>query len=188
MIIIFGTRPYGKVDEIPGLGFVATEFFHVYYVPLIPFRTRFIVRKDADGFYGGNLPLSFKSIFTGWFRAASVFALLIGVTIATINITNDRSPLTTRALWGAGIIVLGMIVMWINRKMFRTASYPRAVELAETLGMDPRLRIFIDLEYHQINQAEAERRLDSLGYAADELANLDDEIAKSGLNERHDFK
>jgi len=36
MVIVWGSRLYGKVDVVPGFFHVATRFGHVYYLPLIP--------------------------------------------------------------------------------------------------------------------------------------------------------
>ena len=36
MIIVWGTKLYGKVDEVPGMFHVATRFFHLWYIPLVP--------------------------------------------------------------------------------------------------------------------------------------------------------
>jgi hypothetical protein len=36
MIIVWGSRLYGKVDAVPGLFHVATRFGHIWYLPLIP--------------------------------------------------------------------------------------------------------------------------------------------------------
>jgi hypothetical protein len=60
MFLVLGSNTYGKIDSIPGMGYVATEFFHAYYFPILPYRTRFIVSRDAGGFEGGTLPLSLK--------------------------------------------------------------------------------------------------------------------------------
>ena len=36
MVFVFGSRLYGKVDEVPGIGHVATKFAHFDYMPLVP--------------------------------------------------------------------------------------------------------------------------------------------------------
>ncbi len=45
-MIIYGTRTYGRVDEIEDVGAVETKFFHVFWVPLIPMRSMFVFDDD----------------------------------------------------------------------------------------------------------------------------------------------
>src|SRR5688572_788398 len=68
MVIIWGVRFAGKVDAVPQVGHVATRFFHLYYVPLIPVGTFLVTDERDDAFSGLPLPLSPKSILVGWLR------------------------------------------------------------------------------------------------------------------------
>jgi len=188
MIVIFGSNTYGRIDSIPGLGYVATEFFHLYYLPLIPYRTRFVVRKDAGGFEGGNLPLSFKSILTAWVRTASLLVLLLVVTLGLFNLTDNRVDFRERFFWCLGMAVIGLVVLWLHYGLFKVASYSNAMALADQLAMDPRLRIYIDMQYERISEQEAEKRLDALGYSSNELDDLTDELAQTGLSERYESR
>src|SRR5262249_36136559 len=81
MIIIFGQRRSGKVDEIPGLCYVHTQFFHVYYVPLIPLMSYIVLAgsETGQGFRGVRTSLSFKSILVSWVRTAAVLATIGGI-------------------------------------------------------------------------------------------------------------
>ncbi len=188
MILIFGSRTYGSVDSIRGLGYVATEFFHLYYIPVVPYRTRFVIKQEAEGFIGGTLPLDWKSITVAWLRTVGLLATLFFLAVAVLAMMNPLSS------WLARLVLLALLalsgsLLWVSYSSWaRVASYQRALTLARDLKMDPRLCIYIDLIYDQINQAEADRRLDQLGFAADELEDLDDELAASGLDEWHEFR
>jgi hypothetical protein len=188
MFIIAGSNTYGAVDNIPGLGYVATEFFHLYYLPVIPYRTQFIVRGDAGGFVGGRLPLSTKSILTAWVRAASLIGLLILVLVGVLTLSEKKFDLMTAISWGLGMLCAGGVVVWLHYGLFKSASYSRATSLADELGMDPRLRIYIDMIFERISEQEADKRLDELGFKANELDDLTDELAQSGLDQRFEFR
>jgi hypothetical protein len=49
MILIWGSGMYGKCDEVPGICHVATQFGHLWYIPLIPTGTYAIIEKLDDG-------------------------------------------------------------------------------------------------------------------------------------------
>ena len=85
-MIVYGTHFFGRVDEVEGLGCVATRFFHILWIPLVPMGTVFLFPDDR----GVSLPVSFKSIvvayvraFLFWSAAGSVAAVPVtfGVTL-----------------------------------------------------------------------------------------------------------
>jgi len=82
-MIIFGTRYYGKVDEVPGLFHVATRFLHIWFIPLIPLGSILILAKSGNSIHGAKIPLSFKSILIAWLRAA-VLAAAFSAAFASI--------------------------------------------------------------------------------------------------------
>ena len=87
MIIIWGQSNYGKVDVVPNLFYVATRFFHLYYVPLIPLATYLIVAgtEDENGsFQGVKLPMSLRSVLAGWVRAVLVLCIVAGLGTALV--------------------------------------------------------------------------------------------------------
>lgn len=79
MAIIFGTRNYGYVDRIPGIGCVATRFFHINFVPLAPTESYFVLEgtESSDGFRGKAIPMSGKSVLAGYLRGWGFIACLI---------------------------------------------------------------------------------------------------------------
>lgn len=72
-MIIAGTRTMGKVDDVPGVGHVATQFFHVWFFPLVPLRS-LVVEDGAER--AVSIPMSWKSVAVGYFRG---WALMGGI-------------------------------------------------------------------------------------------------------------
>ena len=66
MIFIWGSTLIGSIDRVDGIGYVATKFWHVFFIPLVPRGTFLVVGKeDGSGeLTGGNMPLADLSI--GW--------------------------------------------------------------------------------------------------------------------------
>lgn len=104
-MIIYGTRTYGRVDQIQDLGAVETKFFHVFWVPLIPVGS-FFVFDDDEGLDDGEkrvraVPFSFKSMITGWSRALLALFGLSGSVSGIMGLTEgtrDKEVLLILAL------------------------------------------------------------------------------------------
>jgi hypothetical protein len=80
MVVIWGQRMYGRVDRFAG-SHIATRFFHIYWLPLIPLSSWLVLEEHAEGrFTGLQLPLALRSIALAWLRVASIVALcMMGV-------------------------------------------------------------------------------------------------------------
>ncbi len=64
-MIVFGVRLFGKAEVVPGVFFIATRFFHVCFIPLLPMQS-FVIVADGDG---AALPrLHWGSISMAWLR------------------------------------------------------------------------------------------------------------------------
>ena len=72
-MIIFGMRRFGWVDEVPGLGTVATTFIHVMFIPLIPVETYVMTGPNR----GIRIGFSMKSILVAWVRSALFWSALV---------------------------------------------------------------------------------------------------------------
>jgi hypothetical protein len=82
VFIIFGTRPYGRVDAVEG-EYAQTSFFHIYYMPLIPVKSAWVTQKVAFGeAYGLPTNLNWKSIAATYLRTWIVVAAIITWSIA----------------------------------------------------------------------------------------------------------
>lgn len=128
MIVLFGTKSYGKVDKIPGVCHVATDFLHLQLVPLIPVGT-FAIFSDN---HRVRLPLSFKSIATAWFR---VLLLLCGAATCLFAITGfEENPLSDGVVWSAiTAAIIAVAVITYRLPGLGMASKSRQSELAHLL-------------------------------------------------------
>jgi hypothetical protein len=136
MLIIWGQRLCGKVDEVPGLFHVRTRFFHVYYIPLIPLATFIILAgsETGNGFKGKQISMSFKSVLFGWLRGGCVVGAIVGTIVAIVNACQLGGPDSEDALVGlvaAGVLALGCVFgYWLSTRLQR-AGHDRALQLGE---------------------------------------------------------
>jgi len=64
-MIVFGVRLFGKTEIVPGVFFIATRFFHICFIPLLPMQS-FVILADGEG---AALPsLHWGSISMAWLR------------------------------------------------------------------------------------------------------------------------
>ena len=61
-----GRRLYGKVDEVPGVCHVATPFFHINLIPLIPFQSVVVYGDSPQGPLVADYRWSFKIHIGDW--------------------------------------------------------------------------------------------------------------------------
>ena len=133
-MILYGMRPFGRVDEIPGLGHVETIFFHVWFVPLLPLGSTFTMagghvapelHVDQEG--GRSVPLGFrfKSIVCAWLRAALHFGLVAWGAVAWYD-----GDVTV----GLGAIATGVVASLLMGMLARRTSETRRLALAREVG------------------------------------------------------
>lgn len=130
MIIVYGTRCYGKADVIEGLGHVTTRFVHIMFVPLIPIETLFLVDEDR----GMKLPFSFKAALSGWFRAGAIVAGLLFLAGGVAEF-GEGEP-----LFGAMSVVCGVFSIasfWVWGLVFGKCSPQRKAEIMGMMGVSP---------------------------------------------------
>lgn len=138
MYIVWGTALYGRVDRVPGWFDVGTQFGHIYYVPLIPTKTWVILQgtEDGNGWKGVEIPMSAKSVLAAWLRAAIAIGMLVSCCFLAValleKVPRPESP--SAAIWGGTLCGLA-VLYWLTVR-FSRASYDRALELAEHLGID----------------------------------------------------
>ncbi len=137
MIFIFGHRLYGKVDAIPGVGHVATKFFHFDYVPLVPTESWLVTAQSGKTWRGVKIPLSAKSVFVAWSRPAAIVAAVIGG-VMILMATLDKRTDPPMAVAGGVIMVaaIAFAVVTYKLKWFSRASYARACQVAKHARMN----------------------------------------------------
>ena len=91
MIIIYGHRAYGRVDEWGG-EYAQTSFAHVYYVPLVPTGSRWVTRELNGQQLGLPIGLHAKSIAAAYLRtwalvvAAAMFGFAPGIVTGIVAV------------------------------------------------------------------------------------------------------
>ena len=169
-MIIWGTRLFGKVDEVPGLFHVATSFFHIWYVPLVPLGSHLVFEQTGEGWQGVPVGLSLKSVTVAWVRG---FAAAGAIVFAILGLTEGSgwNQSLMRALVCAALFALVKLY-----KGFRRASYERVIELAAEAGLPPEIRILLDVKYGILDAEQGQQALQALapeGQAGDETPPAD---------------
>lgn len=162
MIIIWGSGLYGRTDEVPGLGYVATKFGHLWYIPLIPVGSHFVIEKSADGWRGAPIGLSGKSILLGWLRGGLIVGSIAAAIATFVAFTSPNKA----GAWNSAVILAAVVVALImtkRMKLFTRASYERACALADEIGFGAEARVLIDLAYGVVSEDEANHQLQALG-------------------------
>jgi len=76
--IVFGEEVIGKIDQVPGVCYVATKFFHIQHLPLYPIESYVVVEGTDTGksFRGVEIPLEPRSVLMGYLRGWSALAAI----------------------------------------------------------------------------------------------------------------
>lgn len=134
-MIIFGTRLYGKVDQVPGLFYVATTFVHLQFIPFVPMSS-YLVLAGNRGAY--SIGLSWKSVLFAWARAGAGIA---GVVLVILALMSVGGQLHGKHVWlmfavslalGVGLLVFVPLSYRLSR-----AGPHRALKVATRAGLDP---------------------------------------------------
>jgi hypothetical protein len=163
MIIIWGTRFYGKVDETPGLFHVATKFGHLWYIPLVPSGSFLVLSQEKNSIRGVKIPLSGKSVLAAWLRGGSVAAAVAFAIVAMVVAGDPRAKGGEGAVYGAmsAVCVVMAVLAW-RLNWFRRGSHARAMELARIAKMPEEVSVLIDVRYGRITEAEGQELLREL--------------------------
>jgi hypothetical protein len=153
MLIIFGSKQYGRVDEVRGLFHVTSAFVHVFYVPLIPFGSRLIHESQSGGYRHVPIRLRLKSVALGWLRSWLVLAGMVGGVVAFVQFLDHKTWWPYAGGAGAAFAIAAALT-WL--RPFRYAGYARAVELAERYGLSKEGRARLELAFGNLDAEEAE--------------------------------
>lgn len=144
MVYVYGTRFVGKLDHVPGKGYVVTQVFHFCNFPLVPLAG-FVVRAGTEvqtlvsgltAFRGHRIPIRWPSFAWGLARAALwVLALLATLMLLPIWL-GLRGPLFL--VFGPLLGVALFAALWLTRSpLAATPGRARALE-AELARADDR--------------------------------------------------
>jgi hypothetical protein len=156
MFIHVGVGHFGKVDRVPGLFHVKTQFMHVWYFPLVPTGSFLCLEgtaKRRGPASGHSIPLSMKSVLVAWARALTlvmgvVGALyVVGYLILSLELQGRNLPMPFSSVfwyWG-GLSVLCFFLYWLSFRFCRARPI-RALRLAAVAGISPEAlaRHFVD--------------------------------------------
>ncbi len=155
MLIIHGYRRYGKVRQVPGVAHAATVFFHLYWLPVLPYRSYVVVEGPAPeagavtplgevkrtqyGFVGVRARLNWKSVAVGYLRAVLGFGLFAfgGMAVVSAYEAANGLGMTTKAAAVAAALTLFCgVAFWLSRWLTR-AGWASGNELRAGLGLPP---------------------------------------------------
>ena len=122
MIVFFGTRQYGKVDHVPGLFYIATNFFYLQFVPLFPTGTVLVL--DDGSQRGVTLGLSGKSVLFTYLRAVTLLGGILAMVLGVIEIA-ERNPGVGAVVAGLGVI--SVLLFFISYKLAKPSAARRCV-------------------------------------------------------------
>lgn len=131
MLLIWGSRLYGKVDAVPGVFFVATRFGHLWYLPLLPLSSHLVFDETDDGWRGVEIPMASKSVVVAWGRLA------LGV-LAVVSLVNVFHAMGNGTGLAPYIVLLagavGLFAFSYRSSGIARATPERARELAALAG------------------------------------------------------
>lgn len=146
-MIVFGTRLCGKVDETR-VGHVVTRFVHVWFVPIVPLSSWFVVGES-----GRPIPLSLRSIVAAYLRGFGVVAALGSGGFFLYHlifrffehfqiysrggsaVTEDEIVADVILLAASGVVAVLGVVAYLLTLVFRKASAARCAELGQAVGL-----------------------------------------------------
>lgn len=168
------------------LGHVATSFFYLQFVPLIPLGS-YLVLEDGQGSI--SVGFSFKSLLVAWLRTALVFGT-IALGITGIIALSEQSiagavVASAGAMFCAAAMVGSYYVPFVGQ-----ASYERAMALADRIGVKPEFRLTLEVAYGRKSADQAEMELAQiyevqqreLAQRQEELERLDSERQAQMVN------
>lgn len=139
-MLIFGTHLFGKVDAVPGLFYVKSQFFHLYFMPLIPTRSYLIFdgTEQDENFQGVWIRFSVKSAAKGWLRAFLILIAVVMIILALLGLMDRWFPMDTQlplSLAQLGCAGICFVFFFISRKWWLRVTPERALELAAQAGI-----------------------------------------------------
>jgi len=143
MIILHGTRLYGKVDQVPGLFYVATHFFYLQFIPLIPLTSYLVLagtENDDGGFSGRKLGWHGKSILFTYIRLGLFLGGCILAGIALFSLAEEINPRRGpdwSTISGLAVSSIALFLLFWGSYRFTHASPTRALQLAAEVGIPP---------------------------------------------------
>ena len=187
-MLIYGQTMYGKVDEVEGFCWVSTQFFHLYFVPIIPLGSYIVTGEEGDDIQGLKVPLSGKSVGIAYLQGACIVAIIVGL---ILGIVGEVPPYLS---WGAFALGIATFIGVRFIPGVRIASWPRAQQIANQIGLVEEGRVLLGMQYGKIDPRSAEKQLEALAeqreqeYIKDEERKAENRAAREAVLEERRAK
>lgn len=141
MLMHFGVRLFGRVDNLHDLPFyIATSFFHIAFLPIIPFDSYIVVATGPNRWLGLKIPFSTKSLVAAYIRG---WLIPIPAIFGLVGFIVPLSPHSTFDPTLAAVSIAALIVAFLAclsyGSAFWRASPDRACEIRKALaGASPK--------------------------------------------------
>ncbi len=162
IIIPYGTLYYGKVDQVSDVLYVATLFFHIGFIPLIPLKTFVLFDKKSKYQHlgGVRIRINLKSVFVGYMRAIFMVLGIIGILYGiALFLIPEFWGYTSSAIEEVLPYFIGGVVCILlyalSFELFR-ASDTRAKQLKHLVGID-RSRNYDEMIFGQVEDSQQEQ-------------------------------
>ena len=141
-VIIYGVHLLGKTDEVPGVFYIKTKFFHIYYIPLCPVKSYLVLEEDHRSrrngtFRGIEIPLHGKSVWLAYLRTIAVLGSIASFVSAMILATDPwewkNRPGVMILIVSSFFIGIALTIFLLCRKPLQYASCERATEICSSL-------------------------------------------------------
>jgi hypothetical protein len=139
MALAYGSRLYGRTDAVPELFHVATQFLHVWFIPICPKQSYIVLEETGDGFRGVPIGDDRKSILIGYARSWSFLSVIgciawMGIAFADVSDSDASSREKGLASLATFCFVFLAFLSCYANCIHQYADYDRAMELARKLG------------------------------------------------------
>jgi hypothetical protein len=121
MIFVWGRRFYGKIEQLDE-ACVRTFFFHLFFLPLVPYRSFLLV--TGSGERALQLPLEGRSVLAGYARAWPLLTTYVGIALAS------ETALVPGVLLA---VVSGLLGLWAWLRLGRLSATGRLERKAYAL-------------------------------------------------------
>ena len=153
-MIVYGTRHVGTINEIEGVGCIKTRFAHIWFIPLVPLGSMFVVEEKGDSLRGLNMPVNGRSVLAAWGRTwvmLSTVGLLVGAGAGLLDLGdvllhgkgfNDETvgrALMSLCIGGGSCfgLIFNITLWWAIGRFWGKANPEREAELRKRLGLSP---------------------------------------------------
>lgn len=161
-MVVIGLGLHGRCDFVPGRFHVATRFFTVFFLPVLPLQGLIVLEETAGRATGIPIPIGVRSLLLAWLRGGLCGGGLVLTAVGLIGVVDHFNssmprPLPESILFLCGGVVLLAAGVASLRVFAHAASFDRAVQLALAANVDPAQ---ISAQYRQpIPSADALERL-----------------------------